>query len=97
MRQLRTFLGLLFLGGLFVSIPPASILANDRPTIRPNILHIHADDMRADGLQALGNPNVKTPNLDSLVERGMRFTHCYTQGSMIGAVCLPSRTMLLTE
>jgi arylsulfatase A-like enzyme len=63
---------------------------------RPNILHIHADDHRADGLGALGNPVLRTPQLDEIVRRGMVFTHCYTQGSMIGAVCLPSRTMLLT-
>jgi len=65
-------------------------------TRRPNILHIHADDHRPDGLHALGNPVLKTPNLDTLVDRGMTFTRCYTQGSMVGAVCLPSRTMMLT-
>ena len=63
---------------------------------QPNILHIHADDHRADGLHALGNPTVKTPNLDTLVARGFTFTHCYTQGSMMGAVCKPSRTMMLS-
>jgi arylsulfatase A-like enzyme len=63
---------------------------------KPNILHIHADDHRADGARALGNLMLQTPNLDSLVERGMTFTHCYTMGSMIGAVCTPSRTMMLT-
>ncbi len=63
---------------------------------KPNILHIHADDHRADGLHALGNPLLVTPNLDSLVERGMTFTRCYTMGSMIGAVCTPSRTMMLS-
>ena len=63
---------------------------------KPNILHIHADDHRADGLRALGTPFLQTPNLDSLVERGMTFTRCYTMGSMVGAVCTPSRTMLLT-
>jgi arylsulfatase A-like enzyme len=62
----------------------------------PNILHIHADDHRADGLHALGNPLLLTPNLDTLVERGFTFTHCYTMGSMVGAVCQPSRTMMLT-
>ena len=63
---------------------------------KPNILHIHADDHRPDGLHALGNPLLQTPNLDALVRSGMSFTHCYTMGSMIGAVCTPSRTMLLT-
>ena len=63
---------------------------------KPNILHIHADDHRPDGLRALGNEQLQTPHLDTLVKRGFVFTHCYTQGSMVGAVCLPSRTMLLT-
>ncbi|MDB6117377.1 MAG: arylsulfatase family protein [Verrucomicrobiaceae bacterium] len=63
---------------------------------QPNILHIHADDHRPDGLAALGNRVLKTPNLDTLVARGMVFSHCYTQGSMVGAVCQPSRTMLLS-
>ena len=62
----------------------------------PNILHLHADDHRPDGLRALGNPILETPNLDTLVARGTTFTRCYTMGSMVGAVCLPSRTMLLT-
>lgn len=66
------------------------------PTAKPNILHIHTDDHRPDGLRALGNPSLVTPHLDSLVESGMTFTRCYTMGSMIGAVCAPSRAMLLT-
>jgi arylsulfatase A-like enzyme len=71
-----------------------SLVAAAKP--RPNILHLHTDDHRADGLGALGNPVLKTPHLDTLVQRGMTFTHCYTMGSMIGAVCTPSRTMMLT-
>ena len=66
------------------------------PRRQPNILHIHADDHRPDGLHALGMDLLKTPNLDELVVRGMTFSHCYTMGSMVGAVCTPSRTMLLT-
>ena len=63
---------------------------------RLNILHLHADDHRADGLHALGTALLQTPNLDSLVTRGTTFARCYTMGSTIGAVCLPSRTMMLT-
>ncbi|CAN5310151.1 hypothetical protein BH11PLA2_BH11PLA2_26860 [soil metagenome] len=57
---------------------------------------IHADDHRPDGLHALGTPLLQTLNLDALIERCMTFTHCSTTGSMIGAVCRPSRTMMLT-
>jgi arylsulfatase A-like enzyme len=76
--------------------PAAALRASGGPSRKANILHIHGDDFRPDGLHALGNPVLKTPNLDTLVARGMTFTHCYTQGSMRGAVCLPSRTMMLT-
>lgn len=85
---MKRLIALLFV--LFVP-PPAAVHA-----ARPNILHIHADDHRPDGLRALGTPALRTPNLDSLVERGMTFTRCYTMGSMVGAVCTPSRTMMLT-
>ena len=77
-------------------VPLPVLQSADAPARRPNILHIHADDHRADGLSAFGHPVVKTPNLDTLVARGFTFTHCYTMGSMVGAVCLPSRTMMLT-
>jgi arylsulfatase A-like enzyme len=76
--------------------PLTSLRADETATARPNILHIHTDDQRPDGLHALGTPLLQTPNLDTLVERGMTFTHCYTMGSMVGAVCAPSRAMLLT-
>ncbi len=63
---------------------------------RPNILFILTDDQRWDTICALGNPEVHTPNLDRLVTQGFHFTNAYCMGSMIGAVCLPSRTMLAT-
>ena len=78
--------------------PPLALPAAETPrsVTKPNILHLHADDHRPDGLRALGNPILQTPHLDTLDERGLTFTRCYTMGSMIGAVCTPSRTMLLT-
>jgi len=63
---------------------------------RPNILLIVADDQRWDTIRALGNPEIETPHLDSLVERGFVFRNAYCMGSMIPAVCAPSRTMLMT-
>ena len=85
----------LFLALLCAQLPLAALHAAEPPA-RPNILHIHADDHRSDGARALGNPLLVTPNIDALAERGMVFTHCYTMGSMVGAVCTPSRTMMLT-
>jgi len=63
---------------------------------RPNVLFILADDLRPDGLGALGNTIVQTPNIDRIVERGFIFRNAYTLGSDVGAVCTPSRTMIQT-
>lgn len=92
-RMKRTLFEKPFLNALLLLTPLAGIHAAER---KPNILHIHTDDHRADGLHALGTAVLQTPHLDTLVERGMTFSHCYSMGSMVGAVCTPSRTMMLT-
>lgn len=63
---------------------------------KPNVLFIFADDMAYDTIAAHGNPEIKTPNIDRLVKRGMTFTHAYNMGGYHGAVCVASRTMLNT-
>ena len=63
---------------------------------RPNILFVFTDDQRWDTIRSLGNPEIQTPNLDRLVQGGFHFNNVYCMGSMVGAVCLPSRTMLAT-
>jgi len=62
----------------------------------PNVVFILADDLRPDGLHSLGNAVVKSPHLDSIIERGFIFREAHIMGSTVPAVCLPSRTMLLT-
>jgi arylsulfatase A-like enzyme len=62
----------------------------------PNVLFLLADDLRANAVGALGNPVVKTPNLDALVRSGFIFRNAYCLGSNIQAVCLPSRSMILS-
>ncbi len=63
---------------------------------KPNILFLFADDQRADTIAALGNPVIRTPNLDRLVRSGLSFDRAYMQGGMQGATCVPSRAMLLS-
>ena len=77
----------LLAGGLGLALPAAE---------RPNVLFIFADDQRADTIAALGNPVIKTPNLDRLVARGVAFERAYMQGGNNGATCVPSRAMLLS-
>ncbi len=62
----------------------------------PNILFLFADDMRADTIGAHGNPHIDTPHLDQLVRRGFSFRSNYVFGGNSGAVCIPSRAMLMT-
>jgi arylsulfatase A-like enzyme len=63
---------------------------------RPNILFILTDDQQYDAIHALGNKDIITPNMDSLVHAGISFTNAYIMGSSSPAVCMPSRAMLLT-
>jgi arylsulfatase A-like enzyme len=62
----------------------------------PNILFFFTDDQRADTIAALGNPLIRTPNLDRLAARGLSFNRAYMQGGMNAATCMPSRAMLLS-
>lgn len=63
---------------------------------KPNILFIFADDQTYLGVNALGNPEVITPNIDKLAQSGVTFTHTYNMGGWNGAVCVASRAMLNT-
>ncbi|WP_024796905.1 sulfatase family protein [Tomitella biformata] len=60
---------------------------------QPNVVLIMADQLRADHLGFGGNTVVRTPNLDSIAERGARFDRAY----VANPVCMPNRSSLLTS
>jgi arylsulfatase A-like enzyme len=62
----------------------------------PNVIFMFTDDQRFDTVGALGNPNIRTPNLDRLAERSFVFRNAYNFGGNSGAVCIPSRNMAMT-
>ena len=73
---------------LLISGTASQIRAADSP---PNVLFIAIDDLR-DWVGFLGDTQTKTPNMDRLAGRGMKFTRSYCAAP----VCNPSRTALLT-
>jgi len=62
---------------------------------KPNILFILTDDQSYEALSAFGS-QVKTPNIDKLVNEGTNFSHAYNMGAWGGAVCVASRTQFIT-
>ncbi len=59
---------------------------------RPNVLFIMADQFRHDFLGAAGAAFVRTPNIDRIAERGVRFTQCCSNAPL----CAPARIALAT-
>lgn len=72
----------------------ASPSAHDgaRRQSRPNILFLLTDDQRDNTSGAMGHPFVKTPNVDRLLRRSVRFSNTY----IAEPTCSPSRTALFT-
>ena len=63
-----------------------------RPRRRMTVIWVFGDAHRAQALSHRGDPNVKTPNIDSLARRGVRF-----DSAVAGAPwCSPFRAALLT-
>ena len=63
-----------------------------RREARPNIVYIMADDMGYADLSCYGRREYKTPNIDSLALRGVKFLQAYANS----AVCSATRTALIT-
>ena len=78
-HSLLLFATLVFLGG------------SSSGAEKPNVLFIIVDDLTTT-LGCYGNAQVRTPGMDALAARGVRFEHAYTQF----ALCNPSRCSFLT-
>lgn len=66
--------------------------APEKDKVRPNIVLIFIDDMGYGDLSCYGDSVVKTPNMDELAGKGIRFTNFYVNSP----ICSPSRVALNT-
>jgi arylsulfatase A-like enzyme len=89
--QRRLLVSMACAAGLMFSGTPR-VDAGDKKTRPPNIIFILADDLGYGELGCYGQQKIKTPHLDRLAARGMRFTQHYAGN----AVCAPSRCVLMT-
>lgn len=79
------------LAGLLMLLPVAlrsDLLAAERP----NVLFVLCDDLRQDALGCYGSKHVRTPNIDAIAARGVRFQNSFCTTSL----CSPSRASILT-
>jgi len=68
---------------------PCTFAASER---KPNIIVILADDLGYGSVGCYGSTAIRTPNIDMMATRGMRFTDFHTNGAM----CTPTRAALMT-
>ncbi len=67
-------------------------LQADTPAPRYNVLLIMSDDLTYTALSCYGNTVCRTPHIDAIAARGVRFTRAYCQGTYCG----PSRAAMLS-
>jgi len=59
---------------------------------RPNVLWLMTDQHNANCLSCAGHPNVRTPHVDRIAQRGVRFSHAFANNP----ICSPSRICFIT-
>ncbi|MGB2822078.1 MAG: sulfatase-like hydrolase/transferase, partial [Phycisphaerae bacterium] len=84
----RAFLKAIGVGAASLAAP--RLLSASGKEARPNIVLLMADDMGFSDIGCYGG-EIRTPNLDRLAKRGIRFTQFYNN-----ATCSPTRASLLT-
>lgn len=85
---------LILLTALLFSVSADLFAAESR---RPNFLFIIADDQSPFDLRVYAPDSpLETPHIDRLAREGMVFDGAYHMGSFVGAVCTPSRHMIMS-
>jgi len=77
---------------LLILVAPLLFGSCQRKAKKPNIIFLLTDDQRDNTFSCMGHPWVNTPNIDNLIQNGVRFSNTY----IAEPVCSPSRVSILT-
>ncbi len=81
----------LFRFGLLACMVMVAFAVPGQASEKPNVLFLICDDLNCD-IGCYGHSLVKTPNIDALATRGVRFSNAYCQYPLCG----PSRASFMT-
>ena len=79
-------------GAGLVALAVGSDASAEAKSKQPNIVFILADDLGYADVACYGRPDLRTPNIDGIARRGVRFTQAYANS----AVCTATRVALIT-
>ncbi|QVY66101.1 sulfatase-like hydrolase/transferase [Polaribacter sp. Q13] len=79
-------------GILFLIMACATVEKKQEKPSKPNIIFLLSDDQRDNTFGAMGHPIVKSPNVDKLINNGIRFSNTY----VAEPICASSRASLFT-
>lgn len=92
-KYIPYFASLTIVSGCGLNPKQSSENENQRPeNLKPNIVFIVADDLGYSQTSCYGSDYYKTPNIDRIAAKGMRFTNAYSAA----AVSSPTRASLMT-
>ncbi|MFC1499035.1 sulfatase-like hydrolase/transferase [Verrucomicrobiota bacterium] len=87
----REFLKATLAGGAALALLPEVYAQSEKPKELPNIVLIMADDVGYECFSCYGSREYKTPKIDALGAKGIRFTNCHST-----PLCTPSRVNLMS-
>jgi arylsulfatase A-like enzyme len=76
----------------FCSVAASEEVTSESEKRLPNIVYIMSDELAYYELSHMGNPYIRTPNIDRMAKEGIRFTNAYAAAP----VCAPLRAALMT-